>query len=86
MGVGVGIGVSVAVGKGVAPAVAMGMDDAVGVTVEAGASDVQEGNERRKMERTMRDEAVLFRMGCILPLVLLFMQHPVTKDIAQKCR
>ena len=68
MGVGVGIGVSVAVGKGVAPAVAVGMDDAVGVTVEAGASDVQEEeNVRRKMERTMRNEAVLFRMGCILP-------------------
>lgn len=65
---GVAVGVSVAVGKGVS--VAVGMDDAVGVTVEAGASDVQEDeNERRKMERMMRDEAVLFRMGCILPLV-----------------
>ncbi len=72
VGVGVAVGARVSVGKGVALAVAVGMgvEDAVGVTVGAGTSDVQEEkNERRKMEETTRDDMVMFRMGCILPLV-----------------
>lgn len=68
MGTDVSVGVSVAVGKGVI--VAVGMEDTVGVSVEAGKgiNDLQEEkNERRKMERTMREMVVLFRMDCILP-------------------
>ena len=69
MGVGVGIGVSVAVGKGVAPAVAMGMDDAVGVIAGAGVKDAQDERVKASSKRTRMGGVILFRMGCILPLV-----------------
>jgi len=62
----VAVGAGVSVGKGVI--VAAGMDKSVGVSVAEGVmDDVQEDeNERRKRERTMREEMVLFRMNCIL--------------------
>jgi tetrahydrodipicolinate N-succinyltransferase len=66
----VGVGVIVAVGSGVT--VEVGMVVVVGVCVggEKGIGDEQdEMNERRKMKSRMMEEAVLFRMGCILPRV-----------------
>ena len=57
----VAVGAGVSVGKGVI--VAAGMDKSVGVTVDSGGGDEQEDkNERRKMERKMKDGVVLFRM------------------------
>jgi len=67
MGVDVG-GTGVTVGKGVL--VAAGVNDAAGVAVDAGEKEVQETKkERRKKERSLCENGVLFRMGCILPLV-----------------
>jgi hypothetical protein len=43
-----------------------------GVVVEMGMGDGEEqetNKERRKRERNLREDAVLFRMGCILSLV-----------------
>ena len=65
IGAGVLVGVSVAVGKGVT--VAVGLGGAVGVLVGAGAIDEQE--EKMSAKRKRLEGAVLFRMGCILPLV-----------------
>jgi len=59
---------SVDIGKGVS--VTSGMDGAAAVGSITGtvvAVDVQD--ERRKIERMMSEWMVLFRMGCILPLV-----------------
>jgi hypothetical protein len=64
-GRGVAVGVIVAVGKGVIVAVDVG--DAVGVAVGVGASDEQE--EIMNANRKRLERVVLFRMGCILPLV-----------------
>jgi hypothetical protein len=61
-------GASVDIGKGVS--VTVGMEGAAAVGSMTGtvvAVDVQD--ERRKMERIMSEWKVLFRMGCILPLV-----------------
>jgi len=65
--VAVGEGVKVG-GKGVM--VAVGVDETVGVEVGTGEKAVQETKkERRKKERCLSEGTVLFRMGCILPLV-----------------
>jgi co-chaperonin GroES (HSP10) len=64
--VAVGSGVSVDGGKGVSVAASMG--STVVVAVGAGVDDdVQD--ETRKMKKITQDEMILFRMGCILPLV-----------------
>ena len=65
---GVAVGVVGAVGAGVI--VDVGICVKVGVVVGVGTDDEQEDRmETRKRERTMSEEAVLFCMGCILPLV-----------------
>ena len=66
-GMGVVVGVSVAVGKGVM--VAVGMDDAVGVIVGAGVKAAQDERVKASSKRTRMGGVILFRMGCILPLV-----------------
>ncbi len=68
-GVGVAVGgMGVSVGSGVL--VAAGVNDAAGVAVDAGEKEVQETKkERRRKERSLRENGVLFCMGCILPLV-----------------
>ena len=61
-------GVSVNIYKGVS--VVAGMEGAAAVGSMVGtvvADDVQD--EKRKMEKSMSDWKILFRMGCILPLV-----------------
>ena len=68
IGTAVETGASVDIGKGVS--VTAGMDGAAAVGSLKGtvvAVDVQD--ERRKIERMMSEWKVLFRMGCILPLV-----------------
>jgi hypothetical protein len=62
--VAVGTGVCVAVGKGAR--VAVRIKDAVGVTVGAGAKDVQDERINVNRKRTRMDRVNLFRMGCIL--------------------
>ena len=62
------MGTGVSVGEEVM--VAVGVNDALGVAVGAGAGDVQEiKKERRKKGRNLREKVVMFCMGCILPLV-----------------
>ena len=82
-GVAVNVGVNVTVGGGVI--VAVGVTDAVGVAVDAGEKDEQETKkERRKRERNFCEKVVLFRMGCILPLVLIEIANWVAGVLKQK--
>jgi hypothetical protein len=83
-GIGVGEGVNVAVETGVA--VAVGVSVSEGVTLGCGASTEQEESKYTHSRETGSLEGVLFRMGCILPLVVkiteLFhekirMDHPI---------
>jgi hypothetical protein len=66
-GMGVVVGVDVAVGKGVT--VAVGMADAVGVSVGSRTGDVQDVKVKTNRISTRMGGVVMFRMGCILPLV-----------------
>jgi hypothetical protein len=63
MGVVVG-NMGVAVRKGVL--VAVGINDAVGITVGAGAKDLQDERINVKRKKARMDGVNLFRMGCIL--------------------
>jgi hypothetical protein len=71
-GVGVAVGASVSVGKGVL--VAEGTADTVGVLVGAGARDVQDARVNIARNRIRMNGLILFRMGCILPLVAKFIE------------
>jgi len=67
-GAGVAVGMGVSVGTGVT--VAEGKADAVGVPVGAGASDEQDERINITRRGVKMNGLVLFRMGCILPLVV----------------
>jgi len=58
------VGVCVAVGTG--GMVAVGINDAVGVTVGSGVGDEHAERKNARRKRTMMEEVNLFRMGCIL--------------------
>jgi hypothetical protein len=64
-GAGVAVGnMGVAVEKGVL--VALGINDAIGVTVGVEEKDVQDEKINMNRKRTRMDGVNLFRMGCIL--------------------
>jgi hypothetical protein len=68
-GMGVTVGsIGVAVGKGVV--VAAGVNDAAGMDVGVEAKDVQEEKINVNRKKAGMDGVNLFRMGCILPLVI----------------